>query len=122
RMMILRRSLRRLSGLWTRRRTDGMKLSSKLESYSAALSGAAGLFTGIGVLLVTFAASRLVSKFVEYLVINQTFGHAAWASGLRLTDWRHAILSNGDSLSGWPYAAFYLGVFVLVIPFFLGSF
>jgi hypothetical protein len=99
-----------------------VKLSSKLESYSETLSGSAGLFTGIGVLLVTLAASKWIFKLVEYLVINQVYGHTAWADGLRVTDGRHGILSNGDLLAGWPYVMFYMGIFVLILPFFFGSY
>jgi len=81
-----------LSSIVSPASTGVVKLSSKLESYSETLSGSAGLFTGIGVLLVTLAASQLVFKFVEYLVINQAFGRGAWTSGLRVTDWKHGIL------------------------------
>lgn len=98
-----------------------MRLSTKLEAYSKTLSESAGLLTGIGVLLVTFASSELVFKLMQYLVINYAYGHAAWVNGLRVTDWKHGVLSDGDFLSGWPYVAFYLGSFVLVLPFFFGS-
>lgn len=102
--------------------TSLVKLSTKLEAYGKTLSESAGLFTGIGVLLVTFASSGLIFKLMQYLVIDYAYGHAAWVSGLRVTDWKHGVLSDGDSLSGWPYAAFYLGSFVLMAPFFLGSY
>jgi hypothetical protein len=99
-----------------------MKLSSKFESYSRTLSESAGIFTAIGVLLVTFAASKLVFKLMQYLVINYLYGHAAWANGLRVSGWKHGVLSNGDSLAGWPYVFFYLGSFILTLLPFFGSF
>jgi hypothetical protein len=95
-----------------------MKLSSKLESYSQTLSESAGIFTAIGVLLVTFASSELVFKLMQYLVISYVYGHAAWAGGLRVSSWKHGVLSNGDLLAGWPYVFFYLGDFILTaLPF-----
>ena len=94
---------------------------SKLESYSETLSESAGCFTGIGVLVVTLAASNWISKLLEYLVINQVYGHAAWVDGLRVIDNRGG-LSNGDFLSGWPQVVLYFGTFVLIVPFFFGSY
>jgi hypothetical protein len=93
---------------------------SKLESYSETLSESSGCFTGIGVLVITLAASKWIFKLLEYLVINQVYGHAAWTDGLRVMD-RHGGLSNGDFLSGWPLVMLYLGTFVLLLPFFFGS-
>jgi hypothetical protein len=58
---------------------------------------------------------------MQYLVINYAYGDAAWVSGLRVTDWKHGVLSDGDLLSGWSYVAFYLGSFVLWVLFVFGS-
>ena len=102
--------------------TSTMKLSSKLESYSQTLSKSTGIFTAIGVLLVTFASSELVFKLMQYLIINYAYGHAAWAGGLRVSSWKHGILSNGDLLAGWPCVFFYLGSFLLTALPFFGSF
>lgn len=99
-----------------------MKLLSKFESYSQTLSESAGIFTAIGVLLVSFASSKLVFKLMQYLVINYAYGHAAWAGGLRVSDWKHGVLSNGDLLASWPYVFFYLGSFLLTLLPFFGSF
>jgi len=85
------------------------------------LSESAGPFTVIGVVFVAFASSELIFKLMQFLVINCAYGHAAWVSGLRVTDWKHGVLSDGDLLSGWPYVAFYLGGFVLWGLFSLGS-
>ncbi len=111
------------SGAGSRKRgsTSAMKLLSKLESYSQTLSESAGLFTGLGVVLVTFASSELVFKLMQYLVINYEYGHAAWTGGLRISDWKHGVLSNGDLLAGWSYVFFYLGSFILTAIPFLGS-
>ncbi len=99
-----------------------MKLSTKLEAYSTTLSESAGLFTCIGALLVAFASSELIFKLMQYLVINSAYGHAAWVSGLRISDWKHGVLSDGDFLAGWPYVVFYLGGFALWGLFTMGSF
>ena len=98
-----------------------MKLSTKLETCSATLSESAGPFTGIGVLLVAFASSGLIFKLMQYLVINSAYGHAAWVSGLRISDWKHGVLSDGDALAGWPYIFFYSGGFILWGLFCIGS-
>src|SRR5690242_19686998 len=98
-----------------------MKLSTKLVYSSKTLSESAELFTCIGVLFVAFASSELIFKLMQFLVINYAYGHAAWVKGLRVMDWKHGVLSDGDLLSGWPYVAFYLGSFILWVPFVFGS-
>src|SRR4051812_3046020 len=92
-----------------------LKLSSKLESYSQTLSESAGCLTGIGVLLVTLAASQFVFQLAEYFVINHFYGHAAWVGGLRVIDGKHGTLSNGDFLTGWAHVAYYMGSFILIV-------
>lgn len=94
---------------------------SKLGSYGEKLSESAGWLTAIGVLLVTLAASNWIFRLLEYLVINHVYGHAAWVNGLRVVD-KHGGLSNGDTLSGWPHVLVFFGTFVLVVPFFFGSY
>jgi hypothetical protein len=98
-----------------------VKLLTRFEAYSKTLSESAGLFTKIGVVLVALASSKLIYKFMQFLVINYAYGHAAWVSGLRVTDWKHGVLSDGNLLSGWPYVTFYLGGFVLWGLFSIGS-
>ncbi|MDR3456864.1 MAG: hypothetical protein P4N60_05420 [Verrucomicrobiae bacterium] len=85
------------------------------------LSESAGPFTAIGVVFVAFASSELIFELLQYLVINYAYGHAAWVHGLRVTDWKHGVLSDGDLLSGWPYMVLHLGLFVLWVPFVIGS-
>jgi hypothetical protein len=98
-----------------------VKLQTKLRTYSTTLSESAGLFTNIGFLLVAFASSKFIFELMQYLVINSAYGHAAWVSGLRVSDWRHGDLSDGDVLAGWPYVVFYLGGFILWGLFCIGS-
>lgn len=97
-----------------------MKLS-RIGPNIETISKSAGCFTILGVLIVTISTSHLMFKLAEYLVINCTYGHAAWAQGLRVTD-NKGHLSNGDSLSGWASEAVYGGGFLLTVPFFLGSY
>ena len=90
-----------------------MKLSTKLEAYGTTLSESAGFFPKIGAVLVALASSGLIFGMMQYLVINYTYGQAAWAGGLRVSNWKHGILSNGDFLAGWSYIIFYFGGFIL---------
>ena len=54
-----------------------------------------------GVALVTFfVASNLVTRLAEVVAIIVAYGpHAFFVGGLRITDWKHDRLSNGDFLS-----------------------
>lgn len=90
-----------------------MKLSTKIEIYSTTLLESAGFFAKTGLVLVAFASAQPLFRLMEYLVINSAYGHAAWVGGLRLSDWKHGILSNGDFLAGWYYVIFYFGGFIL---------
>jgi hypothetical protein len=90
-----------------------VKLLNKLGAYSTTLSESASPIIGIGVALVAIASSESIFRLMQFVVINCAYGHATWVSGLRVSDWKHGVLSNGDFLAGWSYVALYLGGFVL---------
>ena len=96
-----------------------MKLS-KLESHLKTLSEAGGCLAAIGTALVAMASSIWMFRLLEYVVIHQVYGDAAWLEGLRIVD-KHGNLSNGDFLPAWAHITVSLGTFVLMIPFFFGS-
>ena len=95
---------------------------SRFESFASAEEKVrGGWLAGILALFVAFALSKGLFVLLEYLVICHVYGHAAWASGLRIVG-SHGGLSNGDYLAGWSYAIPYFGTFVVTAPLALGSF
>jgi len=49
------------------------------------------------------AATKGVYRLLEYLIIKQIYGQAAWDQGLRVID-RHGNLSNGEELGVYSIA------------------
>jgi hypothetical protein len=70
---------------------------------------------GLGGTLVTvFITSFFAAELAGVLCIALAFGaHAYFVEGLRLADWKHGILSNGQSLP-WP-SNWLLGICTLLV-------
>ncbi|HZV36997.1 MAG TPA: hypothetical protein VFB72_20640 [Verrucomicrobiae bacterium] len=100
------------------------KLISFSEAQAEVKEGRIWRISGILTALVAFATFKWVFVLFEYIVICHTYGHDAWAHGLRVISHgtKNGIFSNGDSLDGWPEIILIFGTFVVTALICFNSF